>query len=457
MIEVSIEKTNKYINELLSRIIDDIKNKIKDNRDLSVLVLLFVVGLFVFSFLMNTVHLRPESDIQSQKTFLNIYMHYIEIWMRDGYWKHGGLFYIDAGSVLNPSQNSFHYRSSGIWLVSSLLIEKMNYLITGTVSYKLMAVHNQIIIMITSVLFGFLVWRLGRRMNSVDHYAVLLASVSCLAVYQTFPQNLFYFWNITPQANFMLIVVVFFIIIESLYSEKRIPRIAKIALPAIVAFMVFSEYAASLFLGISFILASIVAGISFKKIKQIIGYILISYILLMIFINFQFLIAKINYPNIDIVGSSAMFRMGFDGNVTHVKDHFDLLFGRHLSHIYPTGGSAGNPEFLVWKWMFIAGVLSLIFILFKQLKKIDFNFIILFSLVGMYSLYAFIFMNAVIIHTDIYDIFLFLPLVLAFFGLMPLYANKILKNNIISSIVFIIAVCYVFVQLRSYAIMIPKF
>jgi hypothetical protein len=166
----------------------------------SALAVLLLVVVFM------TVHDRTNNDL-ANFTRSDIA---VSSWLKGGYFHYCGLL------VLNPTDLAIYRSSTGGYLVSGFVVEKLYSIATGRYSPRLLGLHNQIVSALLAALLALLAFRLTRMFGlSITHAWVLGASVELLSF--TFPDNLDLYWGMSAQAAFLLFAVAFL-----LMEERRV-------------------------------------------------------------------------------------------------------------------------------------------------------------------------------------------------------------------------------------------
>lgn len=374
--------------------------------------------------------------------------HIIPVWIKDGYLSHGGLYYVEKDEKRTEHPGAYHYRGTSIELLIPYILEKINFEAKGELSYKVMVRYNQLVVLLSSIMLGFVALRMASGMYP-QRAGSLLAAVSCVLVFQTFPFTLSYYWGATPQLHFTVPLFASFLIIDSILRTDRPSRSQTIGLLACSLLLFLSEFIAAFFFLSTLIF--LVAASDNHRARA--GYLLaVSIAAGFAFIAWKAIqmgLAHYNFPDVGLFGSNLLFRTGLDGNRTDVLDHYDLFIHRHLARMYPGRVEA---SFSNWPALFAGGAVSFIFVLYTLRRKIPDAVIVLTAMLSCYVLYAFIFLNAVAIHSDLYDILLFAPEVLVVFCLVPALILRKTENGFFSAIFLLGSVCYAMVQLRSYAL-----
>ena len=377
---------------------------------------------------------------------------FIMAWITDGYVHYGGLLRYPGGP---PHPQPFFYRNDiGGWLQGIHVLQRVQYWVTGRYSFMLTAVHNQIVIMLSASFLGLLALRVARR-TGVEPLRAACLGVACMLVYQTFPKNLMHFWQGSPHAAFVLFLAIFLVSEETSIAQGTLSRVGRLARAVAVFGMLYVEHVGGvLFLAVYFTAVLILrphAGLDLRGTVAL----LLPALLALGLRAMQFVWVRHRFPSMEILGSTIGFRSGFDGAMTYYKTHFDLLYARRLSFAYP---SFNNPDFNDWKWFFVAGVAALVILAwnYSRTPELKIPVWLVTIALGPYALQAFVFSQSVVIHSELYDILLALPLTLAVFGIVPAWSET--RSGHTGLPVFlslIVAFCYAMVQLRAYVAMIP--
>ncbi len=403
-----------------------------------------VFGFLVFLFLLVTIHNRDVDEIY-YGVKNTLFMRIIMTWMRDGYLANGGMAFFESVAE-NPTQELWRSTSMG-WLVGLYLLERIHYWFTGEYSYRLAALYPQVFVWFSSALLGLLAMRLARRMG-IKPLHTLVLGVACLAVHQTFPSNLWYYWRTLPAPMLVLLVILFLLIEESTFDRDQIPPWISFLRGMCVFAMFFIEPFGTFFFISTYLLMAMILDPALLKKQSILKTMILPAGLMVVLFAAQILWVKINYPQVELVGSGFMFRTGFDGAINQVGDHFDLFFNyrRLRSLIYQ------------WKYLFITGSISLLALigLYLKLPQLKCAVILLAVALGLYIPFAFMFSQSAIIHPQSTDIYLAFSLILALFAVLPAALEKLAKNpGIFVLLAIVLAYCYAMVQIRTYAIEFP--
>ena len=416
------------------------------------LVFFMMTASFIFLLLFATVHDRPIS--QSEKYTQERYPLLLKFWNERGYFKHGGLWVLSSADTAhkeawNPPQPgepvNYAYRSSAMGLLFfGNLLQQINIAFNGDFSHKLMRIHNQFFVLLSAALLALISLRTSIKVGISPYKAILLA-LSSQAVFQTFPVNLAYVWEVYPSTISTPFLLAYLLLFEKIFCTETPQKkyIFGAFFSGVIAFYIDPQTVGFFFLFLAVIWSLFGSKESLRKnfLKIAIFPILLG---LMIFAS-QILLIKANYPQIEFVGSNFWFRTGFDGSTQYYTDHSALFTVRKMF-------------FLKWYFLFFGGFVGFLFFIFGYKKYINNNYLstVIFALLCLYLPVAFVISQAVVIHAYYFDAYLALSAVLLLFSVLPMMLEKISGNWGGAILLFVItAFCYTFVQLRTYTIVYP--
>ncbi len=329
----------------------------------------------------------------------------------------------------------------------------INYKLTGSTSRTLMVLYNQMIVLLVAALLGFLVFQICMRQMLRPLHSFFLG-ISAEAVYQTFPYNLYSYWEQWPQSIQSIFVILFLIIAEKSLREDQVSKRLKIFLGFTVFIMVSFEIIAGIFLLVSFYLVTALMGSNLLiKLKHLQTIILPSCLVFVLFTG-QITYMKLKNPDVQFDEGRFMIRSGLNGSTEFYGEHTDILFTDHRGTASkPWRGTTG-----FWWFLFIGGMVSMIALLIFSFKDESYkpDIMLMLALSGQYIFYLSVFSQSIFIHPYLYDVYLVLPVILAFFAYLPIILERNTKHTGIFIVVFLaIAFCYSFIQLRTYAIANP--
>jgi hypothetical protein len=415
-------------------------------RTIPLLLVLLAIGCLPLIFAFRTVHRRDLSELTAHagRTH-NVISH----WLDHGYFNSFGLICWTA-----PGKPFTIYRSStGGLLISGFLTEKLYSSITGHYSWRLLALHNQLLTLLTAALIGLLGFRLATRIGAAPLHALALA-LAVEIVHFTFPDNLALYWEMSGRACWLLFTTIF-LLLEERASESR-TRTLTIVQGLAAFFLTYMEYIAGAAFLFSFIVINLILGADRIRAKRLVAICIVPALLAVALYSAQLKAASMTYPDHPTHAGTFMSRTGLDGSSQYYVDHLDIAYGRAVARLnFPEKNRA---HLFRWEWLFYGGAGSILVVLFAgmrgRLSKLEVA--ALTSLLGAYLLYAAFFSQAVMIHPYLYDVMLFTPLVVALFVVVPALVESITGHRGIAVLVAVFLAIWVsLVQLRHYALRYP--
>lgn len=377
----------------------------------------------------------------------------IMVWIQHGYFKHGGLSFLEDIDQ-NPTQQVWRSNPMG-FLQMAHLLERIHFWIKGSYSYRVMVFHNQWIVLFSSALLALWSMRMALHVKIQPKHAFLLGAGSAL-VYQTFPMNLWYYWEIYPSAVLCLFALIF-LLIEQIAIDRTSISSQLLLLRGLCIFcMVYIEPFSGILFPLSYL---VVCGIfspeSIRKWNMRRTFFVPIFVALLVF-ALQLLWIKIQYPTVQLYGSGILFRTGLDGSTQYYSGHIDLVANRLLSY-QPPFMSQSLALLTRWWFLLLAGSLSLLFLIaiyIWKLPQLKNNILLLLLSLGLYVPLAFLFSQATVIHPYAYDIYLAFPLIAALFAVLPATLEKLTKETGMFTLsAIVVGFCYSLVQIRTYAML----
>lgn len=412
--------------------------------------LFFAIGLLVFIFLFSTVHNRSVKEIK--KISKPRYHQLIKFWIDKGFIKHGGVWLRTSKNRKQwspPSKNEeikYAYKGAMSYLYIAYFLEKMNHSIRGSYSYRLMCFHNQIFVLLSSALLGLLAMRLSLRFK-IKPFQCLLLGVGCQIVYQTFPVNLWYYWELYNTTVSPIFAIIFLIVSEKIVTQEKAEKRYLVIRFISVFGLFYLDYPTAVFFIATYFVICAVLGHSLSN-QFLFRSLILPACLGMGLIGLQLLWIKISYPEIEFVGGGFLFRTGLDGSIAKYIDHFNLLFDRRRDKL----------GFLNWKYLFWASSFTVLLLiaLYHKISQLKYPVFVLLCALGLYVPFAFLFSQVTVIHPYMYDAYLVIPLILSFFAILPAVLEMKTKyTGVFSLLFFMMACCYAAVQIRAYATQFP--
>ena len=416
------------------------------------LVFLLAVGAAVALALGMTVHNRSTEEIIRKAP--PRYEQLITFWIRRGYFRHGGLWIRRRGlrqAFAPPAPKEpvqWAYRTSSMsYLQLGHLLERIHYGVTGRYSHQLMAISSQALVWLSSALLGLLAMRLALRMGAPGLHALLLGA-GCQIVHATFGVNLNYYWEVYYTTVAPIFLILFLLLSETLLDGGRISRGAGFC-RALCVFVLFHLDPSPAFLFIlTYLLCCAVLCRGALSGRRILAQVVLPAAAGMLLFGAQLLCVKLAFPGVKFVGSSLLFRTGFDGSTGFYRDHWNLLFSKYRD----------VWDFLNWPCLLWAGVgaTALLVALYHRIPQLRIPVFMVLATLGMWVPFAFLFSQGTTIHPYAYDSYLVIPMILASLAILPATIERFTRNTGIFVLVFFVAACcYCMVQIRAYAVVHP--
>jgi hypothetical protein len=414
----------------------------------AVFAALLLIGAMALVAAFSSVHARQPQELFGWRDSARSHV-VLTHWLDEGYFHYAGLLNRE------PNKMTFVRNSTGAFMVSGFIVEKIYVTAFGHYSYRLLALHNQVVTLILGALAGLLSYRLARRFGLESLLAFSVGAGVTIVVF-TNPECLQLYWELNPQMYALLFALVYLILEE--WSLDRSPRHRGllIAQAGAVFLMTAMEMVFALCFAASLAAAIVLLrrGESFRRFLLVVVLPLVAALALY---QLQIKIATARYPDAPTVGSSMLFRTGLDGDASVYGDHLDIAFNRSVPR-----GNWGTPEiqkyFFRWPTVFALGVVSLVavFIAFIRGRAPRLAVETLVALTGAWVLYAAVFSQAVKVHPWLYDLLLFTPLAIALFALAPSLLESLTgRTGAIVLVIVFSAFWYSLFQMRIYSIRYP--
>lgn len=413
-------------------------------RGLTLLALFLVAGTVMLAYAWNTVH-RRDGRTWSATGGPNQSHDVIRHWLEHGYFSTYGLH------VPDPTSNTVYRWSSGAFLLTGFVTQKLAVAWTGKPDWRLLALHNQIVALLISALLALLAYRVARRFGVGSFHAVILG-ISAQAVHFTFPGNLALYWEMTAQTFLLLPALAFLLLEIRALDGRRTRRVSQ--LQALCAFaVVYLEFITGTMFLAAYAITVLMLSEERPPLRQLAKVLLVPWIAALAFQGAQLAGAKLGGHA--TVGSSFLYRTGLDGDAMFYGDHLDIAFNRDVVR----ATRPGNRQFLFrWPVLFFAGVSAvlILFVAYLRARAPRLAITILTPLLGTYVLLAAVFSQAVALHPYLNDVLLVTPLILALFALLPaLVETHTHRTGAIVLITLFAAVWTSMFQLRLYALAFP--
>lgn len=407
--------------------------------------LFFLLALSAMAAAMLTVHNRPPEELIHDSGSLRSHT-VISHWLNEGYFHYFGLINREADG------EGIYRSSTGAYMVSGFIVEKIYATMTGRYSYRLLALHNQIVSALLSALAGLLSFRLARRFG-LDARIAFPAGAAVVGVVFMFPDNLQLYWEMSAQVYGLIFALVYLLLEERHFGMESPPRALLYAQAGSVFVMTMMEaiFALGFIASVVFTTWLLQRG-SWKRFVLVL---IVPFIGAMAVYQLQLRAALMRFPDLPTKGSTILERTGFDGDARYYGDHLGIATRRDVAR----GNWERNREYLFrWKWVFILGVVSTLFVVigFIRDRAPRIGLDILAPLIGAWLLYAAVFSQSVVIHPYLYDVLLFTPLCIALFAAAPALLESLnRRSGAIVLVMLFVAIWYSLFQLRLYSLRYP--
>lgn len=407
-------------------------------------VAIALIAIFVFLFNWNFVIKHPVNMYDAGVSTHLIYSNQIlRDWiLGDGYISHVGLFF-DEPTPQFP--NGSHYLSTGFVNFFPYLLQQIAYSSTGNIQVYWMVVYSMTLTLIVSIMIGFLAFSVSSK--HVDGLMnKLIISVSPMLVFQTMPMTLMYYWGYTPQLHFALFGLMLIFVLVNFENKNSYYFL----ISCLVLLALSSEYVATFFLcAFTVFLLLVTRKNNSVEIFKIFAAIIIG---LMVYLALKYLqheLIKLNYPNMGFSGSSFVTRSWLDGDYSFIQSWFDVFTKKHTGMSY--GNTSGTIELLFWRKLLIVGGCVFLYMLFNYKAIFIEAYFSSCVLLLTYIFYCLIFPQAIVLHSDFYEILLMMPVFIMIFTMLPMLLIVKQKNNPFIGLLFLMfAVGYSINSLRFY-------
>lgn len=222
------------------------------------------------------------------------------------YWLDHGYFSTYGLHVPDPAGKTVYRWSSGAFMLTGFMTQKVAVALTGKPDWRVLALHNQIVALLISALLALLAYRVARRFGLDSLYAIILG-VSAQAVHFTFPGNLALYWEMTAQTYLLLPALAFLLLEIRALDGRRTRRISQ--LQALCAFaMVYLEFITGTMFVIAYAITVLVLSDERPPVRQLAKMLLVPWIAALALQGAQLAGAKLGGHA--TVGSSFLYRTG---------------------------------------------------------------------------------------------------------------------------------------------------
>jgi hypothetical protein len=402
------------------------------------LLVFFVLGSLILIGLFLSVHSRGIHGMQNelQERWPNV----IHVWGKGGYINQGGLWFGRSLSE-DSSQDVISPYTMG-FLQGLHFLERFHVWLNGSFSYSLLVFHNQLIPMFSSALLGFLAMRLTLRLGIRTVHAFVLG-VGTQMMYQTFPSNLWFIWEIYPTTMNVLFMVLFLVCEVVIVDLKEKNMSVKYLRSFSVFSMVYVEWIGALCFLLAYCLMKKIFSQEKQSIKFLLKEIILPFSLAFVVMIGQLIWVKVNYHSVHLMGA------GIQPGLNHSYLQVDEL-ARELGKRY----DSLLPD---WNTLMTSGFLAtLIVMTLVRCEKRNFiHFSVLGAGIGFYALFLILGPKSFIL-PEAYQVYLAFILILALFALLPGWLETFNNNSGIFVLTFfVLAFCWSCIQIRNYAIYYP--
>lgn len=424
-------------------------NSSESPRGLHLFGAFLAAGLCVLLFTLFTVNYRSEKELQNHPRSERAHIG-ISYWDEHGYFASAGL---PVRKMRPPTRAYYFYRSStGAYLLTGFFVQKIYGWFHDGYAWHAVAIHHQVISLITSALLALIAFRIAMRFGLTTLHAFTLAVVTEV-VFFTFPENLELYWEMSEMQWWMLLALVFLLFEERAYGAEPARR-TNVMRALLIFAMAFLSVTTTPFFVAAYVAARLVVHGFFPGWRSFVAALLIPAAIVIVIYKGQIALVEKLHPETPIYGSTLMFRSGFDGSPKHYTDHADILLGRR-----PALTEGPDERTVRRPWLFIAGGVSILALLiaYARGRMAGFPVLALAAVGGAYALYAGIFSQAIVIHPYLYDAIIALPLILAIFtGLPALLESLTTGSGAFVLVAMFAGFIHANANLREYAMRYPQ-
>jgi len=414
-------------------------------RSLKLLALFFAIGLIAFGYAWMTVHRRSLAALSGADDPIRTRA-IITHWTNHG-------FFASYGMLWPTPDEKFIYRSgTGAFMVSGFLVEKVWMAMTGHYGWRLLALHNEVVLLLIASLLALLAFRLARRLGADPIHAFILA-VAAQMVWFTFPESLSGYWLLSEQTWCLLPAIVFLLLEERALDGGRTRLLTALQALAIFA-LTYIEYVVGTMFIVSYVAAIFLLRGDRPPIKRMAAMLLLPWVCAFALYGIELLGVRhvSKQTGAKLTGSDFSYRSGLDGDAMFYGDHLDIAFGRDVVR----GGR--SPHLFRWEWLFLCGIAAVLATLAAHIRGHvpRIAVVALIALIGSWLLYAAVFSQAVALHPYLFDVMLATPLILALFAIVPaLVESRTNQTGMIVLLAIFAATWLSMFQLRVYALCYP--
>lgn len=394
-----------------------------------------MIGLFL------TVHRR---DMQSQAfedrwvasgVYQDRWSELFSFWGANGYWNHGGLWYInddrpfrswvESGTLnwfdpatFDPAVPYYYRSNTGLFAAPIGLLDRVVATLVGTGhARQVMVFSTQLIAAITAIFTGLLAHRLARSWG-MGRQSALVLGLCAQVVLQTSPLILASYWRYYPTHAFAAALSAFMLALAIPPERDRLAKwLAGIGAFAMVAadlphaMVALGAWALATWLGRDVLDEAKIAP---RWRSTAIGAAAAAAVLAT-----QFIVAVLHHPDARFVGSGFLFRTGLDGDRSRQSELLDgvwKLFEGPVMYGSPGRDADAGVAPFTWGILLAAPLLALVL---SAIRRRALPIVPLVVGSGAFLGFVAAFSNAAAIHPFAYPVLIVGPGSVALFGVLP--------------------------------------
>lgn len=393
---------------------------------------LALTSAVVALFLAVTVHSRPIEEV-----FRNSFRveHILRLWREYGFFDLVGLGWSEPPTV-NPKALVYRSRPP-MFLYPLYFMNVVNQSITGEAfSFRFYVWYPQLLHWLAAAGLGYLGFRVARRCGTTPMFAVICAMVG-QGIFQTFPQNLEWYFEPLPEQVTCLLLILF-LICEERETEKRTRTVAAFSTITLVLLVYLDKSLAIPALAAYLLTRTLFGACAARHLIRIAGAGMLGGLLH----GLQLLWALHKFPDITLVGSTLLYRSGLDG----ATNQAGLL----------TLANLGSANIALRNVALAAFILMCACLLRSRSAALQSSLLLLALPLEFYLISGYFLSQWAAVHPYLHDIFLSVAAVMMLcFICIPYCEQQTGNSGLIVWVLFLVGFCFCMYQLRRYAIMHP--
>jgi hypothetical protein len=418
--------------------INRLKKELCSGGNIGILIFLFW-GSLVLAGLLLTVHSRDAEEAQS--ALQGRWPDVILLWEKQGYFVRDDLWF--SKPLTEDHNQSIVPRYHMGFLQVAHLLERIHIGIEGSFSVGLLAFHNQFIPMLTSTFLGFLAMRSTLSLGIRPVHAFTLG-LSAQTIYQTLPNNLWFYWEIYPTTLFTFFMAFLLVCRSSIEAEKTKRKSLPVLQKVIIFCMVYVEWIGSLLFLSAYCYISRYFSPANTTIKVEFEKFISPIFLALILMAGQVIWVQVSPLNTQPQKKDSRIHTELNHSFLQDKDVATILEKRY------------EPLLPSWNFLATIGFLATFIVMALAWKEKNLSHIIVLTTgISFYALFL-LFDPDPFILPEAYEIYLAFTLILALFALLPGWLETFNENSgifVLVSLVF--SICWSCFQLRNYALYYP--